>query len=465
MAGLTLGIAAVASIFVVLLRPIYALVVYMAVLVWYPANVTAKMGTVDFSASRIVALVMIVSLLVRQGQLQKFRPILLDKLVLIFFGCQIAAGVFTALSLSEFFINRAGAVFDLVLPYFAVRLTLTEKQQYIKFLKCLLVIAGPLALLGLYQSVSGYNVFGPLLKYAAWGDTGEYIPGMRFGFHRASVTFPVHIHFGLFFAMTAALCGGLYQGIRTNKWVYMGAMGLLGVGLFASLSSGPVLAAFLSCAFIAFFKYRQYWKPALISIVVMCAAVEIASNRHFYDVLGDFTMNSATAWYRSRLMDVAFFEGGMAGHWLVGYGYGVDPKWSEKIDRRQHTDIVNHYLLILSRFGLVGFLPFFALNIAALKNLLKALKICVRDPDKWLVWCLMAGMLGLAGVFFTTSLFGQPRTIYYLMLGFCGVMPSLMAQQKSKVFPNRVHRRIQVSSPQDVCVTVEGVNVPEGVNV
>jgi len=456
MTGLTLGIAAIGSIFVVLLSPVYGLIAYVAVLTWYPGNMTAKVGTVDFSASRIVAMVMIVSLLVRPGQLRKFRLILLDKLVIVFFVCQILAGIITAPILSEFLINRAGAVFDLVLPYFAVRLTLIEKQQYLKFLKYLLIIASPLALLGLCEAVTGYNVFSPLHKYAAWGDTGEYIPGMRFGFHRARVSFPVHIHFGLFFAMTGALCAGLFRSVRTNKWIYMGAMGILGMGVFASMSSGPVLAAFVSCVFIVFFNYRHYWKPALISVVALCSIVEIASNRHFYDVMGDFTMDSRTAWYRSRLMDVAFFEGGMKGHWLTGYGYGVDPKWSEKIDRRDHTDIVNHYLLILSRFGLVGFLPFFAANIVALKNLLKALRMAALESDKWLVWCLMAGMLGLGGVFFTTSLFGQPRTIYYMMLGFCGAMPSLIIRERPIPVQNRTRRRAQVSQKKDVPVGVTG---------
>jgi hypothetical protein len=47
-------------------------------------------------------------------------------------------------------------------------------------------------------------------------------------------------------------------------------------------------------------------------VVSLYAVVEIISNRHFYDVFGDFTVNPVTAWYRSRLIDVALFEGGMS---------------------------------------------------------------------------------------------------------------------------------------------------------
>jgi O-antigen ligase len=136
-------------------------------------------------------------------------------------------------------------------------------------------------------------------------------------------------------------------------------------------------------------------------------------------------------------MDVALFEGGMSGHWLLGYGYDVDPKWSEKIDLRDHTDIVNHYLLILSRFGLVGLASFLAINVVAVKRLIEVLKTGTSDSDEWLVWCFTAGMFALGGVFFTVSLFGQPQTIFFMMLGLCGVMPEILSGPKP---PLHIHQ-------------------------
>jgi len=157
------------------------------------------------------------------------------------------------------------------------------------------------------------------------------------------------------------------------------------------------------------------------------------SNRHFYDVLGDFTLNSATAWYRSRLIQVGLFEGGMSGHWLAGFGYGVDPGWNMRIDGRDHTDMVNHYLLVLSQFGLIGLIPFIAMNIEGIRILIRAFNTATSKAARWLVWCLAAGLFGLAGAFVSVSLFGPPTTIYYMMVAFAGVMPTLMISNSAKV--------------------------------
>ena len=201
---------------------------------------------------------------------------------------------------------------------------------------------------------------------------------------------------------------------------------MLVLGVVASVSSAPVLAVLIIVLFMSFFFYRRYWRPVVIGLVVMCASVEIVSNRHFYDVLGEFTMNKRTAWYRSMLIDVAIFQGGMKNHWMLGYGYNVDPGWSGQIDLRNHTDVVNHYLLILARFGLFGLVPFLAINIYAIKYLIRAFKKTRAIGDKWMIWCLAAAMVSLAAVFFTVSLFGQPRTIYFMILAFCATMPAIV---------------------------------------
>jgi O-antigen ligase len=128
------------------------------------------------------------------------------------------------------------------------------------------------------------------------------------------------------------------------------------------------------------------------------------------------------------LIGVALFEGGMSGHWLTGFGYNVDPGWGPKIDGRDFTDTVNHYLLILHCYGLVGFVPFLAINVAVIKRLVDAFKASISDSDRWLVWCLSAGFFGLAGALMSVSLFGQPTTIYYMMIGFAGAIPAIVAK-------------------------------------
>ena len=117
--------------------------------------------------------------------------------------------------------------------------------------------------------------------------------------------------------MTGGMCLGLVKNLRKNKSVYKMLMVLMFLGCFSAMSSGGLLAMVGALLFIGFYKYRYYWKQAVVGIVIMCVVVEVLSNRHFYDVIDRFCFNSATAWYRGRLFEVAFFEGGMSGHWLV----------------------------------------------------------------------------------------------------------------------------------------------------
>ncbi len=440
MEGITLGIAIAASALIFFLPPIYSLVVYIAALAWYPQYLSVPVGTIDFTLRRIVILAIFANLFLRTSLPRRFKFIWLDKLVVIYFLCQILAGAFTSKLLTAFLENRAGAVFDMVLPYFAVRMIVTSRKEYLTLLKSILIIAAPLAVVGFYQCLTGNNPLGFLKEYHAWRSSAVYRPILRHGFYRADVTFPMSIMYGLFFAMFGPLCAGILRSAKKYKyeilcWV---GVGLMGVGIFSSMSSGPILAGLLSILFIAVYRWRKYWKPIVIIIIIMCGSVEIISNRHFYDVLGGFTLNPGTAWYRSKLIDVALFEGGMSGHWLAGYGYNAEPGWKDKIDGRDHTDIVNHYLLILSRYGLVGLLPFLAMNMVVVKKLVDAYKASTLDSDKWIVWCVLAGIFGLAGAFMSVSLFGQPTTIYYMMIGFAGVMPAIItkAKPKSLIIPN-----------------------------
>jgi hypothetical protein len=427
--GLTLIVAFVASSLIFFLSPLYTLIVYITVLAWYPSYLSIPVGTIDFTVQRIVILAIFTKLFLQTDLPNQFKLIWLDKLIIIYFSAQVISGAITAHSLIALLENRGGAVFDMVLPYFAVRMIIRDKQQYLVLLKAILVIAAPLAVVGFYQCLTGNNPVGFFQEYDAWSSGRSYQAIDRSGFYRANVTFSMSIMFGLFFAIFGPACAGILKNIRKDKLLLWIGLTLIGVGVFSSMSSGPMLAALLSIPFITLFHWRKYWKPITIIIIIMCGSVEIISNRHFYDVLGGFTFAPGTAWYRSKLIDVALFEGGMSGHWLTGFGYNVDPGWGPKVDGRESTDTVNHYLFVLHRFGLVGLIPFLAMNVAVIKRLVYAYKISISDSDKWLVWCLSAGLFGLSCAFMSVSLFGQPTTIYYLMVGFAGVMPLIVTNK------------------------------------
>ncbi|MFX0203699.1 MAG: hypothetical protein ACFFCW_46975 [Candidatus Hodarchaeota archaeon] len=422
---LTLSVAVIGLILVISLKPIHGLIVYISLAIWYPYCVgTVSIGTIDFSVGRIIIIPLFAKIFWGTNLTTKFKVIWLDKLVVILFATEILAGFATTepFRLIEY---RAGDFFDMALPYFAVRLIITTKEQYITLLKAIAWSSGVLALFAFYESLTGHN----LLALGRSLETPEI--RMRF-FHRAKATFRICIYYGVYSATVGAMCMGLLKSVKKNKSIYGVLVGLMFLGAFSSMSSGALLTMVGGLSFIAFYHYRRYWKHALIGIIIMCGLVEIISNRHFYDVIGRFTFNASTAWYRSRLFEVAFFEGGMSGHWLTGYGCFTDPGWGTKIDYRDHTDMVNHYLLKLCRYGLVGFIPFCAVIIVAIKRLFEGFWHIRNDKDTWLIWCLGAGLFGVLLAFNSVSLFGQPMIMLFMMFGLCVMVPRVLTQSSNK---------------------------------
>jgi hypothetical protein len=427
MHAVTLSVAAIASFLVFLLAPLYGLIIYIATIAWYPTYLAVPVATIDFTVSRMVILAIFAKLFLQTNLPNRFRFTWLDKLVIIYFAAQIVAGLETATSLGRFLENRSGAIFDMVLPYFAVRMIIRNRQQYLTLIKAVVIIGVPLALVGFYQCITDHNPASFFRDYYAWHSLGkEWAPAPRFGLFRASVVFPHPIMYGLFFAMFGPVCVGILSYGKRYKALYRGALGLMCVGVFSSMSMGPLVAALGSITFIAFYRWRKYWKPVVIIVIVMCGLVEIISNRHVYEVIDRLSFSSANAWYRSRLIEVALFEGGMSGHWL--FGYNVDPGWGHRISGLPYTDMVNHYLAILCAYGLVGLVPLLTVICAAIKKLIESFRTCMTGADRWLVWCLVGGLFGILGAMNSTSLFGPPVTIFYMMLAFCGAMPAIVRQ-------------------------------------
>lgn len=426
MASITLLIAAVGCLLVFFLRPVLGLAVYVILAMWYPYAVgTVSVGTIDFSVGRIVIIALFVKIFLSTDLTTNFKVIGLDKLVVILFLAEILAG-FTTTEPMKLIEYRAGDFFDMALPYFAVRLIITNKGRYITLLKAICWSVAFLAIFAFYESLTGHNLL------ALGRNIG--VSGIRLNFfHRARTTFRHPIYFGVFSAMAGALCMGLVKNAKDNAFVYKILAVLAFLGAFSSMSSGGLLAMVGAIGFIAFYRYRYYWKQGIIVVVLMCGMVEVISNRHFYQVIDRVAFNAGTAWYRTRLFEVAFFEGGMAGHWITGYGF-EDPMWSEKIDMRDHTDMVNHYLMKLCRYGLVGFIPFCAVIITAIKKLFDGFWLLKSDEDMWLIWCVAGGLAGVLLAFNSVSLFGQPMIMLFMMFGFCAAVPTIVSKSNSMSF-------------------------------
>jgi hypothetical protein len=421
--AVTLAVACVFSVLALIVSPGHILTVFLASVIWYPSYYTVDTGSIHWTVRRIVIVVILLRVLLSGDFLRQFKLMRLDKIVVALFFCETLAGVITGLTntmgVVPFLQYQSGQMFDMLLPYFAVRLILANKEHYLSLLRGILVISFLFAIMAFYQFVTGGNPVSFMRTY--------YPKERSIGF-RAELTFEVSIMLGLYFVSFGAACAGLLRFVSdNNKWICVVALVLMAVGTVSSASSGPMLALIMAVAFLILYHWKHEWRLVLTVVVLMCGSIEIVSNRHFYDVLGELTLTPETAWYRSRLIDVAIWEGGMSDHWSVGFG-PIDPGWGPQIDERNHTDVVNHYILILINYGLLGFIPFMWMNLEAIKSVLWAGLHAAREADQWLVWTLAASLFGLAGAFFSVSLFEAPTTVYYMLIAFAAAMPGFILE-------------------------------------
>jgi hypothetical protein len=426
---LTLSVAIFASAAVWVLPASGGLVAYLAATCLYPQYLAVSIGTVDLSVSRIVVLVLLIRLMTRPIDATLARWRWIDILVVISFFAAVLS-LFTNEAPMRVIEREGGRLFDTVLAYLVARLSLRTRADVFRLFQGLVIIALPLAAMGAYQSITGHNPYAWMREYNVFGDRPQEID-IRYGLYRADASFGEKISFGLFFAMV------LYLNLAKTKIkdraqrVRLAFMQVpIFIGLISAMSSAPMFSAAMSLFVVMMFPFRRAWPYAAIAIFAVCATLEVASDRHFYEVLTRFALNKGTASYRIGLINEAL-DGGMSGRWLTGFGYiGFGPgAWGHNGFNWAHSDLVNLYIGILARTGLVGLIPYLVLNGGYYWCLYRAGRIATNFEDRWMVWCIGAGLVGWNVAMLTVGALGQTSSLLYILMAVAGACPYLVAQR------------------------------------
>lgn len=426
MEPITITIALIASLLVWRLSPLRALILFFAATLLYPQFLTLKIGTIDFNTGRIVILVLIAKLILQTRLLQELRWTLLDVLVLAaFFAQALALGVnATFLRVLE---HEGGTFVSVIIPYIAIRAIVTTKNDFRGLVHGLVLIGTVLAFLGAYQSVTGHNPMGFMKSYDAWQPNEQRVLN-RFGLYRADVSFGQYIGFGLFFSVLLPLSVVLHRR-ETNPFRTIAILMVLTMGVVSSMSSAPFFAFAIVTLCVAFYPFRKY---SLILIAMMISSamfLEFYSDRHFYEVMTRFALNQDTAIYRVGLINEAF-GGGMDGHWLFGYGYvGIGLGSDNTHFHWEHQDLVNVYISRLARTGLLGAIPFVAMNAIFYRCLYRAWRASKSFEDRWMVWCLSTSLIGLNVALMTVGTVTHVNMILFVLIALAAGMPRLVEEE------------------------------------
>ena len=419
MQGITLTLALIASLLVLTLRKDYALITYIASLLWYPSYLAISIGTIDIPVGRFVVAVLLLRCLCDNGIRSKFVWSRLDTYVALCMLTCVGMALFSFTPpVSSIVENRGGFLMDTWFAYLVVRLIVTDHERLKTVIKCIGVVLVPLAILGVMESVTGWQPFAPLWRYSPWYREGAaFTSDARFGFNRAIGPFSHAILFGGGFAMFLPLVYYLRhedKGWRSFAYVLSGAAIL---GALSSMSSGPWVMTIVAIFCLVMERHKQWVKPVIVFVVFSCIFVEIASNRSFYHVITSrLNPLSGAGWHRSELIDVAIKH--FDEWWLTGYG-DRDPGWGHYFGM-VHTDVTNQFILAGVRHGILGIIALCAVVIAAFRAVLRTYKRAKDRHLRSLCWSLGASLTSVVVTWMSVSFFGQINSLFYCVLGIIG---------------------------------------------
>lgn len=404
----TILAAALFSILAAAARPGVAFGLVIASALLWTEYLRIPMGLAQMSAPRIVALVVVTRFLIN-NRVRRVRWQAIDLAALLLWIWQVLA--FLAAGADETRINTAiGNFFDTILMFVLARTAILSMADVRDAVKPIAFTAFAMAAVGVVEAVTSRSPYDRMFAHHAWRvffKEAEY----RLGFLRAKGSASHPINFGMAMMLMAGLLWST-RGVGRRRSA-LGAGAAL-VAAMTSLSSGPLIAIMLTLICNALFYARRLIKPLLACLVLVAIFLELASNRHFYELVDYLAFNTGTAWYRTRLLEVGV--GMLHEYWLFGYGGEPPNHWAQQIDTRGHVDMVNNYLIVATNSGLLGLFLYLAVQILALRGVVRAFGRADM-PGKMYTYGLGATLVALMLGSMSVGLFGPSLLLSWMLMG------------------------------------------------
>jgi len=386
-------------------------IVVLSMMVW-PEFLRIPVGLAEMSVPRLVALALLGQMIAR-GRHRAITFGTVDKLVLaiwlwIIFAAICAGSAFPHVS------QMIGRGFDTVLMYFIARVTLLSAEDVRGFYLGLAASAVAMCAAGVYEAVTSKSPYQALRGFQGWRFGAYKDTEYRYGLLRAQGSMSVSIYFGMAMMLVLGmLCAvrGYLKDARLYKLVWIAAL----LAALSSMSSGPWLACFMLLGLYVYEKRPGLIKPSLWLALIAAVVLEVASNRHFYNLIDYFALDKHTAWYRTRLMEVAVSR--LHEFWLFGVGSNWPHHWGEIVDGRGHIDVVNNFLIIALYGGLPAWAMFLATHVSAIRQTVRAWQADRDSRRRQLLFGFAATLVALDFSSMSVGLFGPPLLLSHILLG------------------------------------------------
>ena len=377
-------------------------------MIW-PEFLRIPIGPVQMSVPRILAVLLLIQFFAR-GLNQRFRFNKIDLIVILIWVWTVFATIAVGGEFSQAS-QMIGRGLDTVLMYFVARLAFMQTSEIERLFRWLAYTALIMCAFGVYEAVTWSS------PYSAFTGGNHRIEGyseIRFGLLRAQVSTQVSIYFGMAMMLLTGFIWSV-RGYVRNKRMFRLSLIASALATLSSLSSGPWIAFFALVGVNVYYKFTRWIKPTLVVIFCLAVFLELASNRHFYHLIDYLAIDPHTAWYRTRLMEIAVSQ--MSDYWLFGVGSNWPHHWAALLDGRAHIDVVNNFIVVALYGGLLALVMFITTHVLAIKHTVKAFKAEQSEPRKQLLFSLAATLIALDLSSLSVGLFGPALLLSSILLG------------------------------------------------
>ncbi len=382
-----------------------------------------ELGPISLPVIRLLLAVGILRVIVR-GERMAGRVNAIDWCVIVFGAWTMFASFFhNGIDSGPLF--ASGVVLNIGIIYYLTRVFCRSTEELVGLIKVVAILLVPIALEMAYESLTGKNLFAALFG----GSPLDVV--MREGRLRARGPFRHAILAGT----VAAACFPLMLGIRKR------APMVARIGMFTTLamvvmsaSSGPVMSLVFAIGALCLWKFRRYARYIPHAAVAAYVALELAMEKPAYYLMARIDLaGGSTGWHRSALIDSAIRY--LNEWWLFGTDYTRHWMPTGITFSSHHTDITNYYL----GFGVIAGLPAFLAVVGAVAIAFRWCERAVRVPaqllsreDRWLIWCLGAGLFAHATAAISVPYFDQSFVFFWFNVGVISSFHSVLQVARRK---------------------------------
>lgn len=337
---------------------------------------------------------------------------------------------------------------DMFLPYYVASRTLRDLEDFKDALLAFVLASFLLALIGVAEYARHWLLYNALngAMGVPWS-SGNYLS--RGGSLRASATTGQAIALGYVISVAIGLFLFVQAYVRKPIHRYLGAL-LLAAGLFAPLSRGPwigagvIIAAFIATGRGAIRRFILLGLAGVLCVPLLSVVPGGEKVLNLLPFIGNIETENIT--YRQRLIDNSLIVI-QRNPWFGSFDFRSTPEMQSMIQGQGIIDIVNTYLSLALRLGLVGlslFVAFFAVILAGIRKSMRAFPD-KDDEQRLLGRSLLATLVGILVIIFTVSSITVIPVVYWsvggLGVAYIQMVRRLRREQATELASTRLQPR------------------------